>query len=689
MIGSLSACTFGFSGNALIAYLSENNIGTIEDGAISNVSALAGKITLHLSNCQINTLGAMFRGLVGASDTTFSIFLDNNNIDGESLKTALNSLSSTPANIFMYLEVNNVTVVPGQLFSSVGTDAPVAGVYYPSLNIDLRYNPISSVKSSAFTAGATGANLDAVTLWLDYPTAGAIQFDGPVGFDGVTWVMPTEGVLAGAVGGSFTLSLCGTGVDLSVAKMLGFHNPPKVLNVVLQGNGYTDIPSGALSDTILTSIDLSNNFITQVAQDVFTYNFDVQALDLSNNRLGVVLTETLNTLPVLGNFQLYNNPIWAIQQTNTHLSSGSNVLGSNSILQCSGFGAFTTGCTCPLGYYRSSHCGYWRCTPEPNGCPLRSFFNSSDCTDAPLSQCVNASNFPEGQYYDESLQAFLPLTNCTTLYPDEIDSHAFLQAYQFRNFTHTSNRVCAPCSVCPSGYDTSPCTITADSKCTKTSNKQLTAGQASGVVLAVLVPTFVLALLYMRYKASRSELGQTKSYLQLTEQLLGDERDEKEQMEQAWTIAESDISFGAVIGEGACGRVYKGMWGHIEVAIKVLRMPIDELDVTMRADFDREVKFMRSIRSPNLLTFYGAGVDEQSRAFLVTELMQGSLKDVLLDRSTALDWDTRLRIAEDVAKGMNYLHLRGAVHRDLKVTPDITPDPHNCYTRPYHMIPID
>jgi serine/threonine protein kinase len=51
----------------------------------------------------------------------------------------------------------------------------------------------------------------------------------------------------------------------------------------------------------------------------------------------------------------------------------------------------------------------------------------------------------------------------------------------------------------------------------------------------------------------------------------------------------------------------------------------------------------------------------------VTELMQGSLKDVLRDIQRPLDWSTRLRIADDIAKGMNYLHLRGAVHRDLKV----------------------
>jgi hypothetical protein len=61
-------------------------------------------------------------------------------------------------------------------------------------------------------------------------------------------------------------------------------------------------------------------------------------------------------------------------------------------------------------------------------------------------------------------------------------------------------------------------------------------------------------------------------------------------MGQAWSIAEEDLTFGAVIGEGAYGRVYSGMWGHVQVAIKVLRMPFDELDAGMRDDFDREVR---------------------------------------------------------------------------------------------------
>jgi hypothetical protein len=113
----------------------------------------------------------------------------------------------------------------------------------------------------------------------------------------------------------------------------------------------------------------------------------------------------------------------------------------------------------------------------------------------------------------------------------------------------------------------------------------------------------------MRYKTSTRELHSTKSHLELTEILLGDVKDEKERfaeenelMEQGWLIAQEDLAFGDVIGEGSFGRVFKGLWGFIPVAIKVLRSPLDDDDKTQVDDFNREVKFMRSIRHPHLLT---------------------------------------------------------------------------------------
>lgn len=76
---------------------------------------------------------------------------------------------------------------------------------------------------------------------------------------------------------------------------------------------------------------------------------------------------------------------------------------------------------------------------------------------------------------------------------------------------------------------------------------------------------------------------------------------------------------------------------------------------------------MQTIRHPNLLIFYGAGIDKDSRAFLVTELMAGgSLRKMLLDRSKDISWSMRLVFATDAAKGMRYLHEKKTLHRDLK-----------------------
>jgi serine/threonine protein kinase len=79
-----------------------------------------------------------------------------------------------------------------------------------------------------------------------------------------------------------------------------------------------------------------------------------------------------------------------------------------------------------------------------------------------------------------------------------------------------------------------------------------------------------------------------------------------------------------------------------------------------------QVKLSRSIRHPHLLTFYGAGVDSDDRAFLVSELMSGSLKTMLRDLSIPLSWRVRLTFACDISRGMSYLHEHGMLHRDLK-----------------------
>jgi hypothetical protein len=79
--------------------------------------------------------------------------------------------------------------------------------------------------------------------------------------------------------------------------------------------------------------------------------------------------------------------------------------------------------------------------------------------------------------------------------------------------------------------------------------------------MAIVIIFFAALLVYRKKVQKTRELGLTKTYLQLTERLLGDEREENVRMGQAWSIPEADLTFGTVLGVGAFGRVVSGMWG--------------------------------------------------------------------------------------------------------------------------------
>ncbi|EEF51112.1 map3k delta-1 protein kinase, putative [Ricinus communis] len=127
-----------------------------------------------------------------------------------------------------------------------------------------------------------------------------------------------------------------------------------------------------------------------------------------------------------------------------------------------------------------------------------------------------------------------------------------------------------------------------------------------------------------------------------------------------------ELQLGEEIGQGSYGVVYRGIWNGSDVAVK-LYFGNQFKEETVQ-DYKKEIDIMKTLRHPNVLLFMGA-VHSPERLAIVTEFMlRGSLFKTLHKNNQVLDIRRRLRMALDVARGMNYLHHRNPpiVHRDLK-----------------------
>ncbi|KAK6161600.1 hypothetical protein DH2020_004981 [Rehmannia glutinosa] len=130
-------------------------------------------------------------------------------------------------------------------------------------------------------------------------------------------------------------------------------------------------------------------------------------------------------------------------------------------------------------------------------------------------------------------------------------------------------------------------------------------------------------------------------------------------------LATDNFGDSNILGAGGFGCVYKGkLDGDFCVAVK--RLSIDAI-----TEFQTEVDILSKIQHPNIITLLGYSIHAESR-LLVYELMQyGSLETQLhgVSRGSALTWHLRMKIALDVARGLEYLHEHchpPVIHRDLK-----------------------
>ncbi|KAJ9697300.1 hypothetical protein PVL29_009200 [Vitis rotundifolia] len=123
------------------------------------------------------------------------------------------------------------------------------------------------------------------------------------------------------------------------------------------------------------------------------------------------------------------------------------------------------------------------------------------------------------------------------------------------------------------------------------------------------------------------------------------------------------------LGEGGFGLVYKGKLSKgQEIAVKRLSR-----DSTQGPEqFDNEIRIAK-LQHRNLVRLFGCCSEGEERMLIYEFMPNRSLEDILFAPAGGkmLDWNTRCKIIEGIAHGLDYLHrhsILNMVHRDLKAS---------------------
>uniref|UniRef100_A0A1J3IFX9 non-specific serine/threonine protein kinase n=1 Tax=Noccaea caerulescens TaxID=107243 RepID=A0A1J3IFX9_NOCCA len=141
--------------------------------------------------------------------------------------------------------------------------------------------------------------------------------------------------------------------------------------------------------------------------------------------------------------------------------------------------------------------------------------------------------------------------------------------------------------------------------------------------------------------------------------------------------ATKSFSRSVMIGEGGFGCVFRGTVRDLEdpsVKVEVAVKQLGKRGLQGHKEWVTEVNFLGVVEHPNLVKLLGYCAEDDERGIqrlLVYEYMPNrSVESHLSPRSlTVLTWDLRLRIAQDAARGLTYLHEQmdfQIIFRDFK-----------------------
>lgn len=121
----------------------------------------------------------------------------------------------------------------------------------------------------------------------------------------------------------------------------------------------------------------------------------------------------------------------------------------------------------------------------------------------------------------------------------------------------------------------------------------------------------------------------------------------------------------SVIGSGTYGKVFKALnvYTKKQVALKRIRMEGERDGFPVTAV--REIKLLRSLSHKNIVKLMEVMV-EMNECFMVFEYLSHDLTGLINHPNYTLDPAQKKHLALQLFDGLDYLHTRGVLHRDIK-----------------------
>lgn len=130
-----------------------------------------------------------------------------------------------------------------------------------------------------------------------------------------------------------------------------------------------------------------------------------------------------------------------------------------------------------------------------------------------------------------------------------------------------------------------------------------------------------------------------------------------------------------ILGRGGYGIVYKGVWKHLEVAIKRIQTQTKNNSLKQQKERIRqslqELRTLAKFRHENILSLYGYSMDGNEPCLIYQFMLNGSLEDRLLCKNgtKSISWSLKLSICKKISCGLYYLHSitnNPIIHGDVK-----------------------